>query len=156
MLSEASALLCSSSFWLLMDANPSEPGSPMIPASQTLKTLAIMLAGELVVTDSAVAYASNKFKKRYIVDVAAAWNDIWTKRRLLWSFVATMTLTATCITTKLPLNMRYTSRADDEPNLALTSCPTPPTNVTQITRVKSAQGTRVFRRNTINSNKEVE
>ena len=44
-ISEAVGLLASSAFWLLMDANPSKPGSPKIPAAQTLTTLAIMLVG---------------------------------------------------------------------------------------------------------------
>ena len=95
-----------------MDANPSEPGSPKIPVSQTLSTLVIMLVGELAVTDGFIAYVSNKFKKRYIVDLAAPWKDIWTKRRLLWAFAAIIALCSVPIISNLPTNMCYTSPED--------------------------------------------
>ena len=75
-ITEAASLLISSSFWPVMNANPQEPGSPSIPVSQTLKSLAIMLVGELVVTDGVVAYISNKSKKRYVVNLAVGWLDL--------------------------------------------------------------------------------
>ena len=133
---EAAGLLASSFFWLLMGANPSEPGSPKIPITQTLKTLAIMLIGELVVTDGIIAYVSNKFQKRFIVDLAAAWHDLRTNRkRLIWAFVAVISLTTLPVVVNLPTNMCYTSPAADEANWALTSCPDAPKNVTEMTRV---------------------
>ena len=135
-ISEASGLLVSSAFWLLMEANPSEPGSSKIPVAQTLKTLAIMLVGELVVTDGIIAYVSNKFKKRYIVDLAVAWHDLVTNRKkLIWAFVAIISMASFTILISLPLNMCFTSLADDESNFALTSCPDVPKNITEMSRV---------------------
>ena len=135
-ISEAAGLLASSAFWLLMDANPSEPGSPKIPVAQTLKTLAIMLVGELVVTDGIIAYVSNKFKKRYIVDLAAAWHDLVTNRKkLIWAFVAIVSMVIIPVAINLPTNMCFTSLADNEANFALTSCPAVPKNITEMSRV---------------------
>mmetsp|Transcript_30093 Transcript_30093/g.59771 ORF Transcript_30093/g.59771 Transcript_30093/m.59771 type:complete len:477 (+) Transcript_30093:633-2063(+) len=135
-ISEAAGLLASSAFWLVMDANPSEPGSPKIPVAQTLKTFAIMLIGELVVTDGIVAYVSNKFKKRYIVDLAAAWHDhVTNRKKLLLAFVAIISMASISTIISLPINMCYTSLADDEANFALTSCPDVPKNITEMSRV---------------------
>ena len=135
-ISEAAGLLASSAFWLVMDANPSSPGSPKIPVAQTLKTLAVMLIGELMVTDGIVAYVSNKFKKRYIVDLAAAWHDHVTNRKaLLLAFVAMVSMASVTSVINLPTNMCYTSMAYDEPNVALTSCPSIPKNITEMSRV---------------------
>eukprot|EP00518_Triparma_eleuthera_P022263 CAMPEP_0197547560 /NCGR_PEP_ID=MMETSP1320-20131121/1890_1 /TAXON_ID=91990 /ORGANISM="Bolidomonas sp., Strain RCC2347" /LENGTH=322 /DNA_ID=CAMNT_0043107393 /DNA_START=136 /DNA_END=1102 /DNA_ORIENTATION=- len=135
-LSEAAGLLVSSAFWLVMDANPSEPGSPKIPTVQILRTLAIMLIGELVITDGIIAYVSNKSKKRYVVDLAAAWHDLVTNRKkLLLAFVAIISMASITILIGLPINMCYTSLADDEANFALTSCPDVPRNITEMSRV---------------------
>mmetsp|Transcript_30094 Transcript_30094/g.59774 ORF Transcript_30094/g.59774 Transcript_30094/m.59774 type:complete len:385 (+) Transcript_30094:633-1787(+) len=123
-ISEAAGLFASSAFWLVMDANPSEPGSPKIPAAQTLNTLAIMLVGELVVTDGIIAYMSNKFKERYIVDLAAAWHDLVTNRKkLIWAFVAIVSMVSTSVILNVPVNMCFTSLADDESNFALDLMP---------------------------------
>ena len=135
-IAEAAGLLASSFFWLVMDANPSEPGSPKIPTAQILKTLAIMLVGELVVTDGIIAYVSNKFKKRYIVDLAAAWQDLRTNRKkLIWTFVAIVSMMSIPVINTLPGNMCYTSPVDDEANWAVTSCPDVPKNITEMSRV---------------------
>ena len=80
-ITEASGLLSSSIFWLLMSANPNEPGSPSIPARQTITNLFIMLFGEFVITDGAIAYASHKFRGRYIVDLAVEWEETRAKRK---------------------------------------------------------------------------
>ncbi|GMH61660.1 hypothetical protein TrLO_g9927 [Triparma laevis f. longispina] len=58
---EPAALLISTSYWILMNSSAGEPGSPGIPVTQTLFNLAIMLFGELVVTDRILAYVSNRF-----------------------------------------------------------------------------------------------
>ena len=135
-ISEAAGLLASTAFWLILDANPSEPGSPKIPVAQTLTTLAIMLVGEIAVTDGIIAYMSNKFKERYIVDLAVAWHDLVTNRKkLIWAFVAMVSMVSIIVILHLPLNMCFTSLADDEANFALTSCPAVPKNITEMSRV---------------------
>ena len=100
------------------------------------EALAIMVIGELVVTDGIVAYVSNKFKTRFFVDLAAAWRDLRSKRKgLLWVIVALMSLSSSSTIANLPTNMCYTSPMEHEANWALTSCPMPKTNVTDMQRV---------------------
>ncbi|GMH73222.1 hypothetical protein TrST_g7039 [Triparma strigata] len=135
LLSEALALLVSSYFWLLMRANPGDPGSPAIPISQTLTNMCIMLFGELVVTDSIIGYASHTFQ-RYPVDLPLSWRDFKTSRRhRLRYFTVIMSIYTSSVVLNLPLNMCYTSRGDDERNWALTSCPAFPKNITEMSRV---------------------
>jgi hypothetical protein len=137
-ITEAAALLISSLFWLLMDSNPNEPGSPKIPISQTIFNLAVMLFGELVVTDGIVAYVSNKFEDRYVVDIASAWIDLRTnKRALVRCLVFIMALYSSNIILILPRSLCYTSPLQDEANWALTSCPASPTNITEMVRVSA-------------------
>jgi len=81
-LSEGTALVVSSVFFLIMNANPSDPGTPAIPASQSLLNTGIMVIGELLVTETFIAYVSHKFKKRYPVDLAMCWK----KSRRIASF----------------------------------------------------------------------
>ena len=140
LLSEALALLVSSYFWLLMKSNPAEPGSPAIPVSQTLTNMGIMIFGELVVTDGIIGYASHKFE-RYHVDLPLSWNDFKTSRcRRLLYFMIIMSMYASCVVLNLPINMCYTSPADDELNWALTSCPAFPKNITEMSRVREVYG----------------
>ena len=140
LLSEALALLVSSYFWLLMKSNPAEPGSPAIPVSQTLTNMGIMIFGELVVTDGIIGYASHKFE-RYHVDLPLSWNDFKTSRcRRLLYFMIIMSMYASCVVLNLPINMCYTSPADDELNWALTSCPAFPKNITEMSRVGEVYG----------------
>ena len=119
-----------------MDANPSEPGSPKIPVTQTLSMLVIMLIGDFIVADGIITYMSNKFQKRFVVDLAAAWHDLCTNRKgLIWAFVAIISLMIVPLVMNLSMNMCYTSPADDEANWALTSCTDVPLNITHMTRV---------------------
>jgi len=136
-ITEAMSLLVSSTFWLLMNANPGNPGSAAIPVSQTLFNFGVMAFGEFIVTDGAIAYVSNKFKKRYCVDLGVAWKEFLDKRRsalmtglvMCWCFCSVPVL-------NFPTHMCYTSPANDESNFALTSCPKP-VNITEMTRVSS-------------------
>ena len=136
-ITEAMSLLVSSTFWLLMNANPGNPGSAAIPVSQTLFNFGVMAFGEFIVTDGAIAYVSNKFKKRYCVDLGVAWKEFLDKRRsalmaglvMCWCFCSVPVL-------NFPTHMCYTSPTNDESNFALTSCPKP-VNITEMTRVSS-------------------
>ncbi|GMI03430.1 hypothetical protein TrVE_jg5912 [Triparma verrucosa] len=140
MLSEALALLISSYFWLLMRANPGDPGSPAIPVSQTLTNMGIMLFGELVVTDGIIGYASHKFQ-RYSVDLPLSWSDFKTSRRHRLLYVTViMSMYASCGVINFPVNLCYTSLAEDELNWALTSCPAFPKNITEMSRVGELYG----------------
>ena len=135
-ISEAAALLTSTLFWLLLDANPGKPGSPKIPIAQTLSTLAVMLVGEFIFTDGIIAYASNKYKERYIVDLSAAWQDLRTKKnKLIWYLVLIISAVSVPVMGNLPINLCYTSPIDDMDNFALTSCPEIPRNITEMSRV---------------------
>ena len=79
---------------------------------------------------------SNKFKKRYVVDLAEAWHDLVTNRKMLiWAFVAIVSMMIVPATLNLPTNMCYTSLADDKANFALISCPAVPKNITEMSRV---------------------
>ncbi|GMI00037.1 hypothetical protein TrVE_jg14292 [Triparma verrucosa] len=140
MLSETVALLVSSYFWLLMRVNPGEPGSPAIPVSQTLTNMGIMLFGELVITDGIIGYASHKFQ-RYPVDLPLSWSDFKTSRhhRLLYVTVI-MSMYVSCVVIGMPINMCYTSPAEDELNWALTSCPAFPKDITEMSRVGEVYG----------------
>ena len=135
LLSELLALLVSSYFWLIMRANPGDPGSPAIPNSQTLANMGVMIFGEFVVTDGIIGYSSHKFK-RYTVDLPLSWSDFKTsKSARLWYFTIIMGMYASCIVLNLPTNMCYTSPADNELNWALTSCPAIPKDITEMSRV---------------------
>lgn len=124
-ITEAAALITSSLFWLFMRANPSAgPGSPALPETQSLESMAIMLFGELVVTDGAVAYATNKFTNRYVVNLASAWTEFREERKyLLWYLVILMSFYSVTVVLNLPTNMCFTSPITNEMNWALTSCP---------------------------------
>ncbi|GMI25269.1 hypothetical protein TrCOL_g6809 [Triparma columacea] len=60
-ITEASGLVVGSLFWICLNANPSTPGGGGIELSQAMINLVIMLFGELVLSDSVVAYVSHKF-----------------------------------------------------------------------------------------------
>ncbi|GMH72124.1 hypothetical protein TrRE_jg12783 [Triparma retinervis] len=136
-ISEAAALIVSSTFWLVMNANPGEPGSEGIPIEQTLLNFGVMLFGELVLTDGIVAYASHKFKNRYCVNLAVAWRACAERRKYLLVGAMVMYWCFSLVTVQnIPTHMCYTSPANDESNFALTSCPKP-VNITEMTRVSA-------------------
>ena len=135
-ITEAAGLLNSSIFWLLMSANPNEPGSPPVPVRQTLINLAIMLFGELIVTDGAIAYVSHTFRDRYVLNLAASWEQIRSKQqRLLWVLVALTSMVATFVLIDFPQYLCFTSPIEDESTWALTSCPEIPRNISDVGRV---------------------
>lgn len=134
-LTEATTLIISSVFWLVMNANPGDPGSESIPIKQSAWNLGIMIIGELVITDGIIAYASNKSKNRYCVSLAVAWKEMREKRNsLLKVFLILIVLHTWPAVQHVPSNMCYTSPANDESAFALTSCPKP-VNITEMTRV---------------------
>ena len=137
-ISEACGLLSSSYFWLIVRANPASPGSAALPISQSVVNLGIMLFGELVVTDGIVAYFSNAFKDRYVVNLALAWNELKTRRKSLMRYMTAILMLGTSqIILNLPHNMCFTSPDYENINapFALTSCPEIPQNITEMLRV---------------------
>ncbi|GMI07696.1 hypothetical protein TrVE_jg4977 [Triparma verrucosa] len=151
---EASSLLSSSLFWLLLKANPNKAGSPAIPEAQTITSLGIMLFGELIVTDGAIAYASNKFQGRYVVNIASAWTELIADRaNLIWYLVGLSSLITVWVTLNLPTNMCFTSPISDEENWAITSCPQWPVDIGQMARVSASyQNLWLEAKNSTNNN----
>ena len=138
-ITEATGLLTSSFFWLLMKANPNEAGSPAIPDAQTMTSLGIMLFGEIIVTDGAIAYASNKFQGRYVVNLASAWTELTEDgANIIWFLVALVSLMSAFVILNLPTNMCFTSLVLDEENWTLTACPGVPMDIGEMTRVSAS------------------
>jgi len=123
-ISEATALVVSTCFWLLMHANPSLPGSAAISTSQTLLNAVIMLIGEVVVTDGIIAFLSNKLKSRFRVDLAAAWAHMKAEKKvLLLAITATVGFTSLTALAPVGTTLCFTSRAETEADWVMTGCP---------------------------------
>ena len=92
-----------------------------------------MIIREVVVTDSCVAYMSNKF--RYTCDIARSWLELRTdKRRLIY-----MVISGICSMISLEVvtmfSLCLTSKIETEDDWTATSCPGIPQNITEMLRV---------------------
>ena len=94
-----------------------------------------MLVGELIVTDGMIAYVSNRFKQRYVVDLTLAWKSFRERKSLVWLLVLMMSVSCTYAILAAPKGFCITSPFDDEENWARTACPRIPGNITEMTRV---------------------
>ena len=139
-IAEASALVVSTSFWLLMHANPAKPGSYAIPVSQTIINFFVMIVGECIVTDGIIAILSHHLTSRFKVDLPATWKHMKQyKSKMLVAIVATISLNSFVVLAPVGTTLCFTHRVDttveelvvEVEDLVMTSCPEPPENVTQ-------------------------
>ena len=122
-ITEASGLVVGSLFWICCNANPSTPGGGGIELSQAMINLVIMLFGELVLSDSIVAYVSYKFSSRYVISIAHEWEDFWeTRRRAIISLVAILSFLSSGLILKISDRFCLTSIMPHEEDWTLTQC----------------------------------
>ncbi|GMH56498.1 hypothetical protein TrST_g9031 [Triparma strigata] len=147
MIAEASALVISTAFWLMMTANPSDPGSEAIAESQTYSNFVIMLIGECFVTDGIIAILSHHLTSRFKVDLPATWTHMKKcKKKMLVAIVATISLNSFVCLAPVGTTLCFTHRVtlveeesggtgrwpdSDYDDFVMTSCPPPPNNVTE-------------------------
>ena len=123
-ITEASGLVVASLFWIGCNANPSQADGDSIEVSQAMINLAIMLFGELVISDSAVAYISHKFESRYIISIAHEWEGLRdTQRRAVKGIVVIVCLISSGVIMQIPNTLCLTSDMPAEEDWALTQCP---------------------------------
>ena len=72
-IAEASSIFIATAFTKIQGVNFGPVGSPRVSDFLLLFNLAIMVFGEVVVTDGMVAYLSSIWKDRYTIDVSAEW-----------------------------------------------------------------------------------
>jgi len=137
-LSECTSILASATFWLVGNANPAAPGSNAIPADQTLRNLAIMLAGELVLTDGLIAYIG-RHSTRYKLDPVRDWKDFKASKAIFLGSLACITLNISSqIVSVSANNMCLTSwLGEEEMDWVMTSCPPIPRDIHDMVRVGS-------------------
>ena len=121
---EASGLIIGSLFWVVCKANSSKAGSGSIDVSRAMRNLVIMLFGELVISDTVVAYLSYKFASRYVISIAHEWEGFKaTQRRALSGLIVLVSLMSIKVFISIPQMLCLTSLMPDEENWALTQCP---------------------------------
>ena len=122
-ITEASGLVVGSLFWICCNANPSTPGGGGIELSQAMINLVIMLFGELVLSDSVVAYVSHKFSSRYVISIAQEWEGFWeTRRRAVIGLVAILSFISGAIVLQILRRFCLTSIMPREEDWTLTQC----------------------------------
>jgi hypothetical protein len=122
-ITEASGLVVGSLFWICCNAKPSTPGGGGIELSQAMINLVIMLFGELVLSDSVVAYVSYKLSSRYVISIAHEWEDFWEKRRqAIIGLVAILSFLSCGLILKISDRFCLTSIMPHEEDWTLTQC----------------------------------
>ena len=129
---EATAVITSSVYFLIMNVNPSSAGSKRIPQSQTLTNFAIMVAGEFILTDGLVSWMSNK-SSTYNIDLSKEWERVKENRAFLAAIVVTTSALSIFSLVKTTKNFCVTSRLEDVESWVLTTCPPYP-NITDVAR----------------------
>ena len=123
-ITEASGLVVASLFWIGCNANPSTAGGGSIDMSQALTNFVIMLFGELVLSDSAVAYISHKFASRYMISIAHEWEGFReTQRSAILGLIIIVSLISSSLILSIPNKLCLTSDMSAEEDWALTACP---------------------------------
>jgi hypothetical protein len=112
------------------------PGAGPINAALVWTNLAIMLVGELVVTDGIMGLLARRFKTRYKLDPANEWGRMRERHSgfLATSMVVISSLTFAAIVFAGRL-VCTTTIVGDEDSWADTSCPPPPESITEMARV---------------------
>ena len=136
--SEAAALVICSAEVLLGRVNlGSVPGAPRKAASLIWSNFAIMLFGELVITDGIVEWLARTFKGRYVIDPSKEWQRMKTRSH---GFLVVVVLCLSIYSCQLVLVLFrsqgcFTAYRGQEDEWSVTSCPPVPTNVTQMLAV---------------------
>ena len=137
-ITEASGLIVGSLFWICCNANPKTAGGGGIPLSQAIINFVIMLFGELVLSDSVVAYMSHKFKERYVIDIAHEWAGFReTQKSAILGLIAIVSLISSAVIMQIPEQFCLTSIMPNEEDWTLTLCPSfwSGRNITNLIRV---------------------
>lgn len=120
-ITEASGLVVGSLFWICCKANPSTSDGRSLNLSQALSNFAIMLFGELILSDFIVAYTSHFFSSRYIISIANEWEHFReTQNFTKNSFIVIMSLISSAVILQIPMNLCVTGSTKE---WALTQCP---------------------------------
>ena len=79
---EASSIFITTAYSKINRVNFGPAGGPIVPDSLLFFNLAIMIFGEVILTDGLVAYLSSIWTNRYIIDVSAEWEkrDVFAMR----------------------------------------------------------------------------
>jgi hypothetical protein len=117
---------------MIMNAAPGDPGSKSIPLSQSLFNLAVMLFGEVILTDGIVAYMA-RHSSRYHNDPALEWAEFKKRKRVAIAIAVIAMMLSTAYSTQFLQKLCYTATGDDAWNIA--TCPPPPQNITEMSRV---------------------
>jgi hypothetical protein len=142
---ECTSIFASSGLFLFLSINPGQPGSRAIPLEQSLVNLAVMLFGELVVTDAIIAYAARRWSSKN--DPIKHFFTLKKRKRLLWGIIATEACVLSASLLAFPNNFCYTSwRGGGEPTgedreWVLTQCPLPPDTASDLFLVGDYYGT---------------
>jgi hypothetical protein len=134
-IAEGTNMVSSTLYWMLNNSNPGAAGSNSIPLSQTMTNLAVMLFGELVVTDGIVAYLAHNFE-RYKNDPAEDWAEMKKKKKLLAGCAVCIACASAVSASSITTSFCYTSWAGEGvEDWVITSCPAFPKNITEMSRV---------------------
>jgi len=119
---EATAVITSSFYFLIMNINPSSAGSKRIPQSQTLTNFAIIVAGEFFLTDGLVSCMSNK-RAAYKIDLSREWERVKENKAFLIAIVVLTSSLGTLALVSTTKNFCVISRLEDVESWVLTMCP---------------------------------
>ncbi|GMI25223.1 hypothetical protein TeGR_g3086 [Tetraparma gracilis] len=138
-ISECTNIFAATGYYTLLSANPGAAGSPSIPFSQSMTNLAVMLVGELIVTDGIIAYIA-RHSKRYSNDPAHEWQEFRSKKYLVMGIGLTCAAMGSACILQYPVNFCYTSWLGGkgergELDWVVTSCPEQPKNFTELSAV---------------------
>ena len=136
-ISEATSICISSMFWVVLRLNASAPGARPLPKAQIAINTFIMVFGEVVITDGAIAWLSSTYKK-YKVDVTKEW--AWEKKKypVFWFFVmVSAAFTPLVFIADAPLEFCITSETLDVrlEDWSLSTCPAFPLNISHVERL---------------------
>jgi len=135
---EAAALcICTAEVLLGRISLGAAPGSPRNSSYLVWMNFAVMIFGELVVTDGIVEWLARTFRKRYVIAPSLEWSRM-KSRAEGFLVVAVFTLSVSSCAT-MPLYFRnqgcITAFMGEEEEWSVTSCPAVPTKITQMLKV---------------------
>ena len=135
---EAAALCICTAEVLLGRINlGASPGSARKSPALIWVNFAIMIFGELVVTDGIVEWLARTFRKRYVIAPSLEWSRM-KSRAEGFLVVAVFALSVSSCAT-MPLYFRnqgcITAFMGEEEEWSVTSCPAVPTKITQMLKV---------------------
>lgn len=140
-ISEAVSIFSVGTYLFTVPSNPGAlPGSPPMPKLRIIKNTAFMAFGELFVTDGIVTWVSARWKDKYFIDLTQYWmnrdRNVYNAAFLIFATYG-IYIIIMFGAGKDGLGMCFTGNIENPDVYAITACPLPPSDISEMSSVGS-------------------